>query len=143
MEDAMTDLDRRLALAMGFVGASGLILPGQAAAQTYGPNEGKETAPGVRQVDLGDRESVIPAYRRVRLRDVVVQPGAKTPERMMMNDMLCHLTEGELAVVQNDKQFTVKKGDVWTCAKGISTEGTQNKGNTVAIMRIIDLLTEG
>ena len=60
---------------------------------------------------------------------------------MMMNDMLCHMTEGELAVVQNDKQFTVKKGDVWTCAKGITTEGTQNKGNTVAIMRIIDLLT--
>jgi hypothetical protein len=30
---------------------------------------------------------------------------------------------------------------VWTCAKGITTEGTQNKGNAVAIMRIIDLLT--
>ncbi|HEX2135781.1 MAG TPA: hypothetical protein VHG30_07720 [Microvirga sp.] len=137
----MTDLDRRSALAMGFVGLSGLILPGQAAAQTYGPNEGKELAPGVRQVDLGDRESIIPAYRRVRLRDVVVQPGAKTPQIMMMNDMLCHMTEGELAVVQNDKQFTVKKGDVWTCVSGISTEGTQNKGSTVAIMRIIDLLT--
>jgi quercetin dioxygenase-like cupin family protein len=139
----MKDLDRRSALAMGFVGVSGLILPEQAAAQTYGPNEGKELAQGVRQVDLGDRESMIPAYRRVHLRDVVVQPGAKTPERMMMNDMLCHMTEGELAVVQNDKQFTVKKGDVWTCAKGISTEGTQNKGTTVAIMRIIDLLAEG
>jgi uncharacterized cupin superfamily protein len=59
----------------------------------------------------------------------------------MMNDMLCHMTEGELAVVQNDKQFTVKKGDVWTCAKGFTTEGTQNKSNAVAIMRIIDLLT--
>ena len=58
----------------------------------------------------------------------------------MMNDMLCHMTEGTLAVVQNDKQFTVKKGDVWTCAKGITTEGTQNNGPTVAIMRIIDLL---
>ena len=139
----MKDLDRRSALAMGFVGVSGLILPGQAAAQTYGPNEGKELAQGVRQVDLGTRQSIIPAYRRVHLRDVVVQPGAKTPERMMMNDMLCHMTEGELAVVQNDKQFTVKKGDVWTCAKGISTEGTQNKGTTVAIMRIIDLLAEG
>jgi len=139
----MKDLDRRSALAMGFVGVSGLILPEQAAAQTYGPNEGKELAQGVRQVDLGDRESIISAYRRVHLRDVVLQPGAKTPENMMMNDMLCHMTEGELAVVQNDKQFTVKKGDVWTCAKGISTEGTQNKGTTVAIMRIIDLLAEG
>ena len=84
---------------------------------------------------------MIPAYKQVHLRDIVLQPGAKTPDNTMMNDMLCHMTEGELAVVQNDKQFTVKKGDVWTCAKGITTEGTQNKGNAVAIMRIIDSLT--
>jgi hypothetical protein len=137
----MPDIDRRSALAIGFAGFSGLVLPGQAAAQTYGPNEGKELTQGVRQIDLGERESIIPAYKKVRLRDIVLQPGAKTPDNAMMNDMLCHMTEGELAVVQNDKQFTVKKGDVWTCAKGITTEGTQNKGSAVAIMRIIDLLT--
>ena len=137
----MLVIDRRSALAIGFAGLSGLVLPEQAAAQTYGPNEGKELTQGVRQIDLGERESLIPAYKKVRLRDIVLQPGAKTPDNAMMNDMLCHMTEGELAVVQNDKQFTVKKGDVWTCAKGITTEGTQNKGNAVAIMRIIDLLT--
>ena len=137
----MLDIDRRSALAIGIAGLSGLVLPEQAAAQTYGPNEGKELTQGVRQVDLGERESLIPAYKKVRLRDIVLQPGAKTPDNAMMNDMLCHMTEGDLAVVQNDKQFTVKKGDVWTCAKGITTEGTQNKGNAVAIMRIIDLLT--
>ena len=136
----MSDLDRRTALAFGLVGGSGLVLPCAAAAQTYGPNEGKERGPGVRQVDLGERDSSIPTYKTVRLRDIVVQPGAKTPDSMMMNDMLCHMVEGELAVVQNDKQFTVKKGDVWTCARGITTEGTQNKGTTVAVMRIIDLL---
>jgi hypothetical protein len=51
------------------------------------------------------------------------------------------MTEGELAVVQNHKEFTVKKGEVWSCAKGLNTEGTQNKSSAVAIMRIIDLLT--
>jgi quercetin dioxygenase-like cupin family protein len=137
----MLDIDRRSALAIGFAGLSGLVLPELAAAQTYGPNEGKELTQGVRQVDLGERESLIPAYKKVHLRHIVLQPGAKTPDNAMMNDMLCHMTEGELAVVQNDKQFTVKKGDVWTCAKGITTEGTQNKSNAVAIMRIIDLLT--
>ena len=70
-----------------------------------------------------------------------ISPGAQTPERDMINDMLCHMTEGELAVVQNKKEFTVKKGDVWTCAKGLNTEGTQNKGSVVAVMRIIHLLT--
>jgi quercetin dioxygenase-like cupin family protein len=137
----MLDIDRRSALAIGIAGLSGLVLPEQAAAQTYGPNEGKELTQGVRQIDLGERESLIPAYKKVRLRDIVLQPGGRTPDNAMMNDMLCHMTEGELAVVQNDKQFTVKKGDVWTCAKGISTEGTQNKNNAIAIMRIIGLLT--
>jgi quercetin dioxygenase-like cupin family protein len=137
----MLDIDRRSALAIGFAGQSGLVLPEQAAAQTYGPTEGKELTQGVRQVGLGERESSIPAYKKVHLRDIDLQPGAKTPDNAMMNDMLCHMTEGELAVVQNDKQFTVKKGDVWTCAKGFTTEGTQNKSNAVAIMRIIDLLT--
>ena len=59
----------------------------------------------------------------------------------MMNDMLCHMTEGELSVVQNENEFTVKKGDVWTCTKTDTTEGTQNVSSAVAIMRVIDLLT--
>jgi quercetin dioxygenase-like cupin family protein len=136
----MTNIDRRSMLGLG-VAASTLVVPVIATAQTYGPTAGKELAPGVRQVDLGERDSLIPAYKKLRMRDIVIAPGAKTPEREMMNDMLCHMTEGELAVVQNKKEFTVKKGDVWSCAKAISTEGTQNKGNAVAIMRIIDLLT--
>jgi hypothetical protein len=98
----MLDIDRRSALAIGFAGLSGLVLPEHAAAQTYGPNEGKELTQGVRQIDLGERESLIPAYKKVRLSDIVLQPGAKTPDNAMMNDMLCHMTEGELAVVQND-----------------------------------------
>lgn len=136
----MENMNRRLALGFGLA-ASALVLPTAVAAQTYGPDEGKEVGPGVRVVDLSDRESVIAAYKMIKLRDVVIQPGAKTPDNEMKNDMVCHMTEGELAVVQNGKEFTVKKGDVWTCAKGITTEGTQNKGSAVAIMRVIDLMT--
>jgi len=136
----MHDVDRRSVLGLG-VAASALAFPLLATAQTPSPGAGKELAPGVRQIDYGERDSLIPAYKKVRLRDVVISPGAQTPERDMMNDMLCHLTEGELAVVQNKKEFIVKKGDVWTCAKGLNTEGTKNKGSAVAVMRIIDLLT--
>ena len=133
----MNDFDRRSVIALGVL-ASAAVFPCTTAAQT---SAGKELAPGVRQIDYGERDSLIPAYKKVRLRDIVISPGAQTPERDMMNDMLCHMTEGELAVVQNKKEFTVKKGDVWTCAKGLNTEGTQNKGSVVAVMRIIDLLT--
>jgi quercetin dioxygenase-like cupin family protein len=136
----MENMDRRLVLGVGLA-ASTLVLPTTTAAQTYGPTEGREVGPGVRVVDLGERDSVIPAYKMVKLRDVVIQPGAKTPDNVMKNDMVCHMTEGELSVVQNNNKFTVKKGDVWTCAKGNTTEGTQNTGTTVAIMRIADLMT--
>lgn len=134
----MENMDRRSMLGIG-VAASTLVIPAMALGQA--PAAGKEIAPGVRQVDLGERPSVISAYKTLRMRDIIIAPGASTPERDMMNDMLCHMTEGELAVVQNKKEFTVKKGDVWSCAKGLNTEGTQNKSNAVAIMRIIDLLT--
>jgi quercetin dioxygenase-like cupin family protein len=135
---AMQDMDRRSVLGLGLASATALF-PLTVDAQTT--SAGKELAPGVRQIDFGERDSLIPAYKKVRMRDIVISPGAQTPERDMMNDMLCHITEGELAVVQNKKEFTVKKGDVWSCAKGLNTEGTQNKGSVVAIMRIIDLLT--
>ena len=139
----MEDINRRsaLALAASLGAAPVLAFATPAAAATYGPDEGKEVAPGVRVVALGEGKSVIPAYKMVMLRDVVIQPGGKTPDNVMKNDMLCHMTEGELSVVQNEKTFQVKKGDVWTCAKDDTTEGTQNKSSAVAIMRIIDLLT--
>jgi quercetin dioxygenase-like cupin family protein len=137
----MQDFDRRSAFVLGLTAAASTALLAAplspAVAQTYGPTEGRELGPGVRQVDLGQRASILSAYKTLRMRDVVVQPGASTPEREMMNDMVCHMTEGELAVVQNDQRFNVKKGDVWACAKGISTG---NAGSTVAVMRIIDLL---
>ncbi|TSD84358.1 hypothetical protein FFK22_032925 [Mycobacterium sp. KBS0706] len=139
----METINRRSTLALSLAMAATPLITSAtpAAAQTYGPNEGKEIGPGVRVVALGERASNIPAYKTVKLRDVVIQPGAKTPDNVMMNDMVCHMTEGELSVVQNEKKFVVKKGDVWTCAKTDTTEGTQNSGSTVAIMRIIDLLT--
>jgi hypothetical protein len=138
----MENMDRRLVLGVGLA-ASTLVVPTPAAAQTYGPDEGKELAPGVRQVDLGERESVIPAYKTVKLRDIVIQPGAKTggPDNVMKNDMVCHMLEGELSVVQNKKEFAVKKGDVWTCANADTAESTNNKSDTVAIMRVTDLMT--
>ena len=139
----MENLNRRSAIALGLTAAVTPVLgfATSAAAATYGPDEGEEVAPGVRIVALGERESVIPAYATVKLRDVVIQPGGKTPDNVMMNDMLCHMTEGELSVVQNENKFTVKKGDVWTCAKTDTTEGTQNTSDAVAIMRVIDLMT--
>src|ERR687897_3931249 len=92
----MTDIDRRSTLAVGFVTASLLALPKSAVAETYGSDEGKELAPGVRQVNLGKREAMVPNYKTVSMRDIVYQPGASTANPAMGNDMVCHCLEGDL-----------------------------------------------
>jgi hypothetical protein len=74
------------------------------------------------------------------MRDIVYQPGSKSDNPAMKNDMVCHCLEGELHVSQGpDMQFVAKTGDVWSCKKGMP-EANVNNGSTVAIMRVIDLL---
>ena len=140
----MRDIDRRTTVALGVAtaampAAATLAAARPAAAQTRGSTEGKEIRPGVRQIDLSPpRPSKIEGFRTVSMRDVVLQPGAEIPEFAMPNPMLCHVTEGELAIRQDGREFVAKKGDAWDCGKG-TREGTKNNGTTVGVMRIIDL----
>lgn len=140
----MEDRNRRSVLAFGVATVAtvpAFLLPTVASAQRYRPDEGREIAPGVRRVDLTKRASEIPAYATVSMRDIVYQPGAKSDNPAMANDMVCHCLEGELQVNQGPgKQFVTKTGDVWSCMKGMP-EANENKGSTIAIMRVIDLIT--
>ena len=134
----MKDIDRRSALAFGFAATSAVVMTETAVAQPYSPSEGTEIAPGVRRVDLGKRDSMIPAYKTVSMRDVVYQPKSKSTNPGMANDMVCHCPEGELRVKQGPgMEFVAKKGDVWSCNKGLPEE-TENIGSGVSIMRVID-----
>lgn len=137
----MENLHRRFLLGLGAAAAAtpALAWTTRAAAQTYGPDEGEELLPGVRQVDLDKREAIIPGYQTVSMRDIVVEPGAEIPSFPMDNDMVCHMAEGELRIVQNGDEFTARTGDVWTCATG-TEEGGKNTSDSVAIMRVMDLL---
>lgn len=134
----MKNIDRRSAIAqLGLVGAA-LVGSQKVAAQTPA-KEGKELAPGIRQIDLSPaRPSKISGFKTVSMRDIAVQPGAEIPEMPMENAMLCHMTEGELTVRQDGKDFVAKKNDAWSCGKG-TREGAKNNGTAVAVMRVIDL----
>jgi quercetin dioxygenase-like cupin family protein len=134
---SMNTLSRRSALILA---ATTAAMPKSVEAQPYGPNEGVERAPGVREIRLSEKSSKVPSFKTVMLRDIVYQPGSKTPNSTMKNAMICHCVEGELQVTQEDGAFTAKKGTIWTCKEG-GTETSENKGNTVAIMRVIDLMT--
>ena len=134
----MTQVDRRSALAIGLAAASAAMVK-PAAAQT---TDYKDTtvAPGVVNRVYGEGPSIILGFKTVSLRDIIIQPGSKTPEnQVMMNAMVCHITEGELRVVQDGKTFTAKKDFVWTCNKD-TKEQASNVSSAVAIMRITDLM---
>jgi quercetin dioxygenase-like cupin family protein len=129
----MAQIDRRSALTLGLAATAVFAAAPPAAAQTSLPQ-------GISLQAWGKRESMIQGYKTVSMRDVIYQPGAKTSNPSMPNDMVCHVPEGELRVKQTGgMEFVAKKGDVWTCKKGIG-EDLENVGSTVAIMRITDLI---
>ena len=132
----MKTVDRRSALKIGLAAAAAAIMK-PAASQTTGY---KDTVrfPGVVERAYGESPSIIPGFKTVSLRDIIIQPGSKTTNPPMMNAMVCHITEGELRLEQDGKTFTAKKNYVWTCNKG-TKENAFNDGNVVAIMRITDL----
>lgn len=133
-EPGKVDLDRRAVLMLGLAGASAVVAGtgGTALAQRIeekGSVERKESKPV---------ESMIPGFPKVRLREITYQPGASTKARMQ-NPMICECTQGTMEVTQDDKSFTAKKGDIWTCKVG-TVEANANKGTTPATMRVFDLL---
>ena len=134
----MASINRRSTLALGLGAASLLVLRTPRAEAAVG--EEKELAKGVKMKILSEGPSLIPGYSKVSMRDLIFEPGAGVPPSEMRNTMVCHITQGELQIVQNGKEFVAKKDHVWTCAKGTTTEGATNAGTTVAIMRITDLL---
>ena len=137
----MQRVTRRSGMALGLAAAS-VALGKTAAAQATDPLAGNDTspAPGVVVRTYGEQPSLIPGFKTVSMRDVILQPGAQTKEKaVMMNAMICHIPEGELRVVQNEKTITAKKNYAWTCNKG-TVEHAVNDSNAVAVMRILDLM---
>src|SRR4029453_1420300 len=50
--------------------------------------------PGVERKVLKEVDSNIPGYAKIRVRDVIFQPGSSTPTMTMDNDMVCETTDG-------------------------------------------------
>src|SRR5262249_18305881 len=106
---AMTGVDRRSALVIGLAAASTAVVK-PAAAQDAGH---KDTTPWpgvVVRAYEGETPSLIPGFKTVSMRDVIMQPGSKTAGPPMMNAMVCHITEGELRIEQDGKDVHGQKG---------------------------------
>ena len=112
----MKRVDRRSALAIGFAAASAAVVR-PADAQPTDALAGNDTSPwpGVVIRTYGESPSLIPSFKTVSMRDLIMQPGSKTAGPPMMNAMVCHILEGEMRIEQEGKSFTAKKNYAWTC----------------------------
>jgi hypothetical protein len=138
----MKKLNRRSALAIGLAAASAAIVKPAAAQAPAGAIATKDATPwpGVTVRSYGETEtqSMIPSFKTVSMRDVIMQPGSKTAGPPMANPMVCHILEGEMRIEQEGKSWVAKKNYCWTCNKD-TKEQAFNESNAVAIMRITDL----
>ena len=138
----MENVNRRSAMALGLTAAAAtplLALATPARAKEYGPTEGKEIAPGVRVVEVGEGNADIPAYKSIKIVDIVFQPGTVAPATVMDNDMVCTIISGEFMIKKVDKEFALKEGDMYTCSKG-KTDMATNTSTVVGVHRIAILI---
>ena len=137
----MKKIDRRSALAIGLAAASAAMAK-PAAAQTADAVAGKDTSPwpGVVVRTYGESPAMVPGFKTVSMRDIIMQPGSKTAGPPMPNPMVCHILEGEMRIDQDGKSWIAKKNFCWTCNKD-TKEQAFNESRAVAIMRITDLKT--
>jgi hypothetical protein len=137
----MKSITRRSAVSLSLAAAAASVAHEANAQGTGGASPYKDTqrGPGVIQRDYGREKSLIPGFESVSMRDLIVEPGMKFQSGMPMpNAMVCHITEGELAVHQDGGTFTAPQYHVWTCNKG-TDEWVENKGTVRGVMRITDL----
>jgi hypothetical protein len=106
----MKQVNRRSALKIGFAAASAGMVK-SSFAQTTDALAGKDTSPwpGVVVRTYGESSSLIPGFKTVSMRDIIMQPGSKTSGPPMPNAMVCHILEGEMRIDQDGKTFTAKK----------------------------------
>ena len=135
----MQKVNRRSAVALGLAAASAAMVKPAASQTTDIVGKDATPWPGVVVRVYSETPAIIPGFKNVQLRDIIMQPGSKTMGPPMENAMVCHITEGELRIEQEGKTFTAKKNLVWTCNKNTKEQAT-NASNTVAIMRITDLM---
>ena len=137
----MKKVDRRSELKIGLAAAASGAGVRLAAAQTTDALTGKDASPwpGVVVRTYSESPSIIPGFKTVSMRDIIMQPGSRTMGPPMPNAMVCHILEGEMRIDQDGKVFTAKKNFCWTCNKD-TKEQAFNDGNVVAVMRITDLM---
>src|ERR1700737_3659258 len=134
----MQKVNRRSAVVLGLAAASAAMVK-PAAAQTTDYKDATPWPGVVVRAYGGETPSIIPGFKTVSMRDLILQPGSKTMGPHVEKGMVCQIPEGGLQIDQEGKPFTAKKNFVWTCNKN-TKEQASNVSNAVAIMRITDLM---
>ena len=139
----MEDMDRRSAMALGLTVAAAtplFALATPAAAAMYGPEDGKEIMPGLRQVILSEYPATFGGYAKVMLSDFIYAPGVAEPSSAMPNDMICQMIEGELWTKLRDEEKYVQRSAASGPAPRVPWSRTRTRATPSRSCKFIDLL---
>ena len=95
-------MDRRAILMLGLSGASSLVLD-KASGVLAADDE------GVARKTINEFNTMIPGFKKIRVRESTFQAGASVPVRNMSNAMICECTLGSLEITNDGRTFTANK----------------------------------
>lgn len=134
---------RRATFGAGLLALSGLLGPARARGASigpYGPESGTELAPGVREVQLDEREIELGAYRRIVLVDLIFQPGAGIVVDPVPADAVYLGRSGLLRIELDERGSFVLKSDRLLGASRGAVGRLSNPGAEPAVLRVVELL---
>jgi hypothetical protein len=99
----MQKVNRRSAVALGLAAASAAMVKPAASQTTDIVGKDATPWPGVVVRVYGETPAIIPGFKNVQLRDIIMQPGSKTMGPPMMNAMVCHITEGSFGSSRRER----------------------------------------
>src|SRR5260370_33148467 len=103
----MQKVNRRSAVALGLAAASAAIVK-PTAAQTTDYKDATPWPGVVVRAYVGETPSIIPGFKTVSMRAIIIHPGSKPMGPPLENAMAGHITEAELKINQEGNQFTAK-----------------------------------
>jgi hypothetical protein len=104
----MKTVNRRSAVVLGLAAASAAMVK-PATGQTTDYKDATPWPGVVVRAYGAETPSLIPGFKTVSMRDIIMQPGSKTMGPPMENAMVCHITEGELQIDQEGSRSRPKR----------------------------------
>lgn len=94
---------------------------------------------GITSKTLAELPSEIPGIKKIKLKELRVEPGAKRENYVVKSTSFCTVVQGELTVVTDNGTVVHGPGSTWMMRKG-TKQSIYNKGSELHIQQVWSLV---